>query len=150
MRWNFEAKSNVTLDRTKLKSLSDTHKSIRARFAAVIWLIFPSVPHCCPLFIPKSAPLHCLHPPSKIHNLPFLCNSYPRLHLTALTDPDCSPFPELIRVTAPWQETHCHYGNDQSITARGINTVFVISESEICVGLLALSVIFIRVSHLIL
>lgn len=36
--------------------------STRVHFAAVIWLIFPSVLHSCPPSVPLSVPLHCLHP----------------------------------------------------------------------------------------
>lgn len=115
-------------------SRSCSGNSIRVRFAAVIWLIFPSVLHSCPLVVPLSAPHHCLHlSPS---SLSFRPNSFPWLCLAAHTEPDCSMFPELIGVTLAWQETQCHYGNAQSITGQRINTLSVIFYSHICVGLM--------------
>lgn len=82
-----------------------------------------------PLVVPLSAPHHCLH-------LSFLPNSFSWLCLVVHTEPDCSTFPELIGVTLAWQETQCHYGNLESITRQRINTLSVIFDSHICVGLM--------------
>lgn len=103
----------------------------------MIWLIFPSAPlsgpsgcpivYISPLFksLSPSGPSFLLFSP--VHFLGCLA---------AHAEPDCSTFPELIGVTLAWQETQSYYGNAQSITGQGINTLSVISDYHICVGLM--------------
>ena len=104
--------------------------AFQSGFAAVLWLIFASLLPSCFLVVPPSATLHCLHLfPSDLSALPSL-QFIPWLWLVALTEPDCSLFPELIGVTLAWQETQRHYGDTSSITGQRINTLSVIFNSH--------------------
>lgn len=49
---------------------------MRVLFAAVIWLIFPSVLRSCPLSVPLSTPHHCLHLSPRVYHLSFLPNLF--------------------------------------------------------------------------
>lgn len=110
--------------------------SIRTWIAAVIWLISRAILQSTPLVVPLSAPNHCLHLSPPAPHLSFLPNSFPWLCLAAHTEPDCTPFPELIGVTLAWQETQCHYGNAQSITGQRVNTLSFIFDYHICISLM--------------
>lgn len=95
------------------------------------------LPSLVPLAVPLSTSLHCLN---LSHPLVPHFSFFPPVHflgcLAAHAEPDCSTFPELIGVTLAWQETQSYYGNAQSITGQGINTLSVISDYHICVGLM--------------